>query len=390
METATASADTAPPATRLVQRISPQFSGKGGEYSRIYFANIILSILTIGIYSAWAKVRNRRYFYGHTTVEKSRFDFDANPKTILISRIIIVGVILAFFLIENLLGISIFGVSVGVFLFVLLLPFFMVRSRAFNFRHTLWRGVRFAYARRYRQAYAHLCVILVPQLAVIWLIIFADSGEDPAAAPDILEQLSDAQLAGVAVLFLYVVLLFPIGLWWRHRIIANQLSFGNIDFVFATKLRQYVASYAIHMGIMLAFFALLAWLGLDTETPSEGLDVTIGYAMVLIGVSFYAHAAKLFWNGLATTEGSTLSAQFAPLGYLFKIVVVNFILRIVSIGLLIPYTRVREWRYLAQHITLHPSTSLSGIVAQTDASFQTAIAAESIDFEGGDIDVGFI
>src|SRR3954471_6399831 len=42
------------------------FSGKGGEYFKIWIVNILLSIVTLGIYSAWAKVRNKQYFYGNT------------------------------------------------------------------------------------------------------------------------------------------------------------------------------------------------------------------------------------------------------------------------------------------------------------------------------------
>ena len=39
-----------------------EFSGRGGEYFRIWIVNLVLTILTFGIYSAWAKVRTKRYF----------------------------------------------------------------------------------------------------------------------------------------------------------------------------------------------------------------------------------------------------------------------------------------------------------------------------------------
>ncbi|MED5348372.1 MAG: DUF898 family protein, partial [Pseudomonadota bacterium] len=41
-----------------------QFHGEGGEFFRIWIVNLVLSIVTLGIYSAWAKVRTKRYFYG--------------------------------------------------------------------------------------------------------------------------------------------------------------------------------------------------------------------------------------------------------------------------------------------------------------------------------------
>jgi uncharacterized membrane protein YjgN (DUF898 family) len=49
----------------------------------------LLSVLTLGIYSAWAKVRRLRYFYDNTSVAGS-FDYHGNPISILKGRIIAV------------------------------------------------------------------------------------------------------------------------------------------------------------------------------------------------------------------------------------------------------------------------------------------------------------
>jgi hypothetical protein len=56
-----------------------EFRGKAGEYFRIWIVNVVLSILTLGIFSAWAKVRARRYFYGNTYLNGSSFDYHADP-----------------------------------------------------------------------------------------------------------------------------------------------------------------------------------------------------------------------------------------------------------------------------------------------------------------------
>jgi hypothetical protein len=50
------------------QRYQAEFTGTAGEYFRIWIVNLALTILTLGIYSAWAKVRKRRYFYAHTRI----------------------------------------------------------------------------------------------------------------------------------------------------------------------------------------------------------------------------------------------------------------------------------------------------------------------------------
>lgn len=51
----------------------------------------MLTILTIGIYSAWAKVRTMKYFYQNTYVPGRNFDYRATGKQILIGRLIVIG-----------------------------------------------------------------------------------------------------------------------------------------------------------------------------------------------------------------------------------------------------------------------------------------------------------
>ena len=76
--------------------IDLEFHGKAGEYFRIWIVNILLTILTLGIYSAWAKVRNKQYFYASTTLDGSPFEYTANPITILKGRLVVVAVLVIY------------------------------------------------------------------------------------------------------------------------------------------------------------------------------------------------------------------------------------------------------------------------------------------------------
>ena len=69
-------------------RIPFRFHGSGSEYFRIWLVNSILSLLTLGVYSAWAKVRRKRYFYGNTRLQGDSFEYLADPVKILKGRII--------------------------------------------------------------------------------------------------------------------------------------------------------------------------------------------------------------------------------------------------------------------------------------------------------------
>ena len=71
-----------------------QFTGTASEYFRIWIVNLALTIVTLGIYSAWAKVRTHRYFFAHTRVADAHFEYTGNPMAILRGRVIMVVVLL--------------------------------------------------------------------------------------------------------------------------------------------------------------------------------------------------------------------------------------------------------------------------------------------------------
>lgn len=70
-----------------------KFTGNASEYFRIWIINVSLTILTFGIYSAWAKVRNKRYFYSNTYLDNTTFEYLADPLKILKGRLMVVAVI---------------------------------------------------------------------------------------------------------------------------------------------------------------------------------------------------------------------------------------------------------------------------------------------------------
>src|SRR5262245_12797334 len=129
------SAAAAPPATRPFE-----FSGSGFEYFKIWIVNICLTILTLGLYSAWAQVRRLRYFHGNTHVDGHRFEYLADPVKILKGRILAVVLLFGYALAWDVYpaaGFVILGVG------ILLVPFIIVTASAFNMRNSAYRNIRF-------------------------------------------------------------------------------------------------------------------------------------------------------------------------------------------------------------------------------------------------------
>ncbi|HAF00938.1 MAG TPA: DUF898 domain-containing protein [Methylophilaceae bacterium] len=126
-----------------------EFTGKAGEYFGIWIVNLLLSIVTLGIYSAWAKVRRKKYFYNNTLIEGVGFDYHAKPMAILKGRIIAVAL---FILYQVLTKFSPIAGAVLLVLFLVALPWILVRGLTFNARNSSHRGLRFDFDGQYGQA----------------------------------------------------------------------------------------------------------------------------------------------------------------------------------------------------------------------------------------------
>src|SRR3954463_11642112 len=85
-----------PDVSPVEERYPVEFSGAAGEYFRIWIVNLALTIVTLGIYSAWAKVRKKRYFYAHTRIADEGFEYRGNPVAILKGRIVAVALLAAY------------------------------------------------------------------------------------------------------------------------------------------------------------------------------------------------------------------------------------------------------------------------------------------------------
>ena len=126
-----------------------EFTGNAAEYFKIWIVNVFLSILTLGIYSAWAKVRTKRYFHGNTLLDGSPFEYLANPVAILKGRLIAFAV-LGFYVVS----VNFMPLLEPVFMiaFLIILPWLVVRALAFNARNSAYRNIRFNFDSTYGEA----------------------------------------------------------------------------------------------------------------------------------------------------------------------------------------------------------------------------------------------
>src|SRR5580693_2761594 len=115
-----------------------EFRGKGSEYFGIWIVHLLLTIITLGIYGAWAKVRTWRYFYANTFIGEHALDYHASPVRILIGRLIAIGLLVAYS------ASMAFTPRAGFFwgpFFLVAFPWLINSSLRFNARNTSYRNV---------------------------------------------------------------------------------------------------------------------------------------------------------------------------------------------------------------------------------------------------------
>ena len=140
------------------------FTGGVLEYYGVVILNALLTMITLGIYAPWAKVRKQRYFFSHTEFLDEGFQYLATGKQLFIGRIVAIIILVALSVAEFIPGIGI-PLSIAIVLFGL--PFVLNRSVRFNARNLAWRDVRFGWDGTFPMAI--LVWMIYPVLSVLTL-----------------------------------------------------------------------------------------------------------------------------------------------------------------------------------------------------------------------------
>ena len=335
-----------------------EFRGSGGEYFRIWIVNLLLTIVTLGIYSAWAKVRRLRYFYGNTVVDGHTFDYHGQPLAILKGRLIVVAGYVIFVVASQVWPIPalIFAVVLGIFG----VPWIIMRSRKFQMRMTSYRNLRFNFHGTYGGAMAAF---------IGWYL-----------------------LAGITL-----GILFPV--WVRKRVqySLDNAAYGSQRFSFLTTNGTYykfvllsgIAGLVVYFGVIFAFFSLegmkdVIYPGAPQPTGADimmaagmtGWLLIAGGIVAMLAITGYYQAS--FAN--AAFGGIQAGGQYVRSGLrawpLIWIYVSNLFMVVITLGLFYPWAKVRQMRYQLENTAIDSDGKL--------AEF-TASAGEGIDAVGEEI-----
>lgn len=283
------------------------YHGKGTEFALIYLKNFILTLFSLGLYYPWAKIDILKYHSNSLLLNNSNFSFNGDGKKIFKSFIKVYLVLFVGYL-SLLLGLQsqntlLQVVSFSLFyLFILIIIPFIIHG-AINYRasKTLWKGVSFKY--------------LGNKIELFWKFI-----------------------TGMLLTFLTLGIYSS---WFQIEIrkyIISHLRFGNLSFNFTGKGETL---FLINLKFLLLFPITL---GIYTFWYFKNL------------LEFYINSIEVIQNGKQTSFKITLK-----IGDVLQLLVINFLLIILTLGIATPWVIVRTYTFIFNFLEIDSNLDTNAI-----------------------------
>ena len=338
------------------------FTGEWTEYFKIWIVNVLLTVVTLGIYAAWAKVRRRRYFYANTRLFGHTFEYLADPLKIFYGNLIVAGV----FLLNALLGaLSPLLQLPFLIFFIVAVPWFIVRALAFNARNTAWRGLRFNFTGTYGGS------------ATVFLLW-------PLLVP------------------LTFGLLLPFVAKKQKQFIIDHHAYGTSPFSFAGEAGGFYKIYGItalfFLPLVVIYFVFIAMMvnaavKSGGQPPAANLELmgSMGFLFLLAApfaiAGIFYFRSRMFnylWNHTAVAGNQFVAAMRAR--DLFVLHLINSIVTLITLGLMHPWAAIRMYKYQTDSLQVVPAGNIDAFVASAQPPV-SALGEAANDFF--DFDLGF-
>ncbi|MCA0327452.1 MAG: DUF898 domain-containing protein [Proteobacteria bacterium] len=387
-----------------------EFTGSGGEYFRVWIVNVLLSILTLGLYTPWARRRTAQYFYGHTQVLDSPLEFAAEQRR-MVKGFLLFVVLYGIYELALRTGQEM-AASLLVFGFAALAPYLWASAMRFRLGATRWRGLRLAFTASWREVY--LASWPVFAIAALWAAVFLLAGRLLPALPAAAGKVELPRLGGPAIallgLALLLTLLAVIRLEYNYRrlFVARARIGGQagrwkpvyLDFVkvwLAT-----VLFFLFCLAVVLVLGSALAggawWAGRSGLRGTGALGLllitlllVVGGLLLLLLVSLPARAyreARMFqlvWNNIGFGQIARSKTRLGT-GAFVWLRVRNMLLTFLTLGLFRPFAVASEYAAKVGSVTLYvkggPEQLVGELVRQQGAFGDAAADALGLDLIG--------
>lgn len=298
-----------------------QFHGSVGALFKLFIINALLTLVTLGIYYPWARAAMLQYFYRETELEGSPFQFHGTGKEMFFGMLKSLGIFIVLGAVAAFLGYSVHPIAGGLFLYLVLIaliPLAIVGSLKYRYSRSAYRGIYFGYR--------------------------GTAGS-----------MAKVYLGGA---FLTIITFGIYGAWLTvalQREIAKNSRFGSVGFEFTgdggTLLGKFISGYILTV---------------------LSLGIYSFWYIAELRNYFYDHT-RVIQNGQVAHFHSTQRG-----GELLVLGLVNGLAVVCTLGLAIPWTIIRNYRYHAQTLTIVGPLDLASI-QQTEASYSNATGDALLD-----------
>lgn len=330
------------------------FYGRWQDYAPIAFTNLLLTIVTLGIYRFWATTRTRQYLWSQTRFIDERLEWTGTGKELFVGFLLVLVALGVPFLVLQ------FGVqalifqgyvlAAGIVGFVAFALIFylsgVARFRALRYRlsRTWWHGIR---GGTDNQGWGY-------GVSYMW-----------------------KSLVGSITLALLVP--WSMMSLWNER--WSKMSFGPFGFRasgdWTKTFKRWLLFYllpvaAVIIGIVMAIGAAGAAMAGGMSGPeSAGGAVAVAVLLVLgiysaiglVALAFYAKFFRVAVGGLAL---STLEFEFTARSRdWFKLILGDIGLVIVTLGIGLIFLDYRHWKFFILHMEASGEISLAGLTQST-------------------------
>ena len=309
------------------------FHGKSGSLFGIMVGNLLLNILTLGIYHFWGLTRVRRFMWSNTSFNHDRFSYHGTGGELFRGFLKLMGLILLIAGALTLariyggeaLGLPDLGPVVGEnliayiisILFSLAMPALMVGAMRYRLSRTAWRGIRFSFRGTRGEA-----------LKIYYKGFF--------------------------------LTILTLGLYWPFFKVATERFwrensyFGDRRIKFTGKGRDLFGSYILALVLSVLTLGLyLFW--------------------------FQARLKRYLWSHTGFARGTF---RFTATGWqFFALKATNLLILVLTLGLGYPWVVVRNQNFLVRHLSLEGASGLDRVVQQAknaDSFGEAAIDAFDI------------
>ena len=303
------------PSPQAGQAHRMSFHGTGGSLFGIYIVNLFLTVVTLGFYYFWGKVKVRSYLLSQTEMEGDRFAYHGTGKELLcgfLKAVLLVGLpLMVLNVVLGLLATSpIIETLVGFLSSVLilaLLPVAIVGARRYRLSRTSWLGVRFSFRGGVRE--------------FVTLFLWGS-------------------LLSTVTLGLY----YPIFDARRHGFLVSHSYLGNRQFSFDGRGKDLFGRYLLTLLLTL---------------PTLGL----------CWFWFTARKQRYYWDH--TVFGPARFHSTVTGGRLLGFSLGNMLLLVVTLGLGWPWVVARGIRFTFTYLTLEGSLNLASIQQEAQTASAT-------------------